>query len=491
MSARRRLRATHRLAFLGAGAALVTATAACGGDDDSPDADRAATTSTTTTEPAAVASATTTTSTTTTTTTTTTNSTTTTATTTADDGWKEGAATACAAYGAELGATPGPEVSVGEYVAFWRDLRDRLPWLDELDLPEDLRNPPTDVPALMRAADDHLADAEAAVAAGDDAAADRSILRYDSLLEHTAALVTVAGADCGDPVRAANASLIVPVPNASQVTVGFGSVWVSQSSFTTVVRVDPESGELLATIDVGDAPFKAQPADGRMIVRGVDSYVAVDPTSNTVVATLPKSQVGPSANRSWAIDGAMWVCDGQRVHRYDPATFEPTGTTIELGIDCGQVYATTELVIAWVYDDDAGESGIAAAAFIDPTTDELLATTPLPADVTVPIVLDDVVFFPANLGGQNVVVDRGTWAVTATPAYGRQVGGSEMTYDGQFIYLIAEGTDVLVVDAESLEVTRTIEPLTIVARLNALTHTPGALWVAAGDSGILQRFDTP
>jgi hypothetical protein len=371
-----------------------------------------------------------------------------------------------------------------------RPVRDRLPWLDELDLPDELRNPPTDIPAVMREADDHLASAEAAVAAGDDAAAHRSIRRYTSLLEHSAALVTVAGAECGDPARAANASLNVPVPSASQLTVGFGSVWVSQSSFTTVVRVDPDSGELLATIDVGDAPFKAQPADGRMIVRGVDAYVAIDPASDTVVATLPKSEVGPSANRSWAIDGAMWICDGERVHRYDPATFEPTGTTIELDIDCGQVYATPELVIAWVYNDDAGESGIAAAAFIDPATDEVLATTPLPADVTVPIVLDDTVYFPGNLGTQNVVVDRSTWAITAAPDYGRQVGGSEMTYDGQFIYLIAEGTDVLVVDAESLEVTDTIEPLSIVARLNALTHTPGALWVAAGDSGILQRFDT-
>ena len=39
--------------------------------------------------------------------------------------------------------------------------------------------------------------------------------------------------------------------------------------------------------------------------------------------------------------------------------------------------------------------------------------------------------------------------------------------------------------------TDTIEPLTIFGRVNALATTPGALWVATGDTGILQRFDIP
>jgi hypothetical protein len=469
----------RRLTIAATSAALVIAAAGCGGDDSTGDV--AATSEVTTTDAP---------STTTTVDATTSTTEATTTTTTVDDGWKDEAAAACAAVAAEVGAQPGPEASMGEVVAFWRDVRERLPWLDELDLPDELRSPPTDIPAVMREADDHLASAEAAAAAGDDDTAHLDRVRYTSLLEHSAALVTVAGAECGNPARAANASLNVPVPSALQLAVGFDSVWVSQSRFTTVVRVDPDSGELLAMIDVGEAPFKAQAADGRMIVRGVDAYTAIDPTTDTVVATLPKSEVGPAANRSWAIDGAMWICDGPRVHRYDPATFEPTGTTIELDIDCGQVYATPELVIAWVYNDDAGESGIAAAAFIDPGTDEVLATTPLPVDVTVPIVLEDTVYFPGNGGTQNVVVDRSTWAITATPDYGRQVGGSEMTYDGQFIYLIADRIDVLVVDTESFEVTDTIEPLTIIAQLNALAYTPGALWTVNGDAGILQRFDT-
>ena len=397
----------------------------------------------------------------------------------------------CAAYGAEVpfeAAVAGSAALFG----FWRDLRDRLPWFDALDLSVELRTVPTDVLAVARQADEYLARAEAAVAAGDDATVDLAVQQYLSLLEHSTAIVTIAGAECGDPRRAANASLNVPVPTAGQVTAGLGSVWVSQGPFfTTVTRVDPESGKVLATIDLGVAPGKIQPADGRMIVRTADAYMAIDPTTNSVVGTLAKSDVGPAANRSWAVDGAMWICDGQRLHRYDPATFAPTGTVIELGIDCGQVYATGDLVVAWTYNEDDGESGTSAAAFVDPATNQLLATTALPVDVTVPIVLDDAIFLPAYGGTQNVVVNRTTWAVTATPDYGRYIRASQMADAGGSIYLIADDKDVLVINAENYEVTDTIEPLTIVSRVNALATTPGALWVATGDTGILQRFDIP
>ena len=59
------------------------------------------------------------------------------------------------------------------------------------------------------------------------------------------------------------------------------------------------------------------------------------------------------------------------------------------------------------------------------------------------------------------------------------------------MYLIADRGDVLVIDANSYEVTGTIEPLTFVDKLNALAVGPGALWVATGSAGILQRFDIP
>ena len=483
----------QRLAIIVACTALGVATTACGDDDATASSSQPTTTPppTQTTPPAKTSAPTTATvPTLPERTTSATEAEATSSTTAADDSWKEQAAAMCAAFIAELPSAPEPAAGSAAFVGFLRDLRDRLGSFDVLDLPDELHTAPTDVPAVTRQADEYLARAEAAAAAGDDAAADFAIEQYLGLLEHSAALLTIAGAECGDQSRVANASLSVPVLAANQVAAGLGSVWVSQGPFfTTLTRVDPDTGEIRATIDLGVAPGKVQPADGRMIVRTADAYMAIDPASNSVVATLAKSDVGPAADRSWAVDGAMWICDGQRLHRYDPATFAPTGTVIELGIDCGQVYATDDLVVAWTYNDDDGESGTSAAAFVDPATNQLLATSALPVDVTVPIVLDDAVFFPGNGGTQNVLIDRATSTVTATPDYGRSIRGSQMAYDGRSIYLIADKRDVLVIDADNYEMTDTIEPLSIVGGINALATTPGALWVVTGDAGILERFD--
>jgi hypothetical protein len=381
-----------------------------------------------------------------------------------------------------------------EFIAAWRELRDRLPWFGDVNSPRELRTGSFDVPAVAKRADRALAEAERAAAAGDVTAYD-SIDLYANLLEHAAGLLTVAGAECApEPERAANASLNVPVFSAYQLATGFGSVWASQAFGETITRVDPDSGEVLATIDVGSRPFRLQSADGRMIVRTEYAYVAVDPATNTVAATLPKPDVGPAADLSHAVDGAMWICDGQRLHRYDPATFAPTGTHIELGIDCGNVVATADLVVAWNYNGDPGESGNSTAVFIDPATNKVLATTALPMDATIPVVLDDAVFFPGNSfvpdNAGNAVVDRATWAIVATPDYGRTIGRNT-AFDGRSIYIIADNRDVLVVDAHTYELTDVIEPLTIVSATTALAAGPRALWVAVNGVGILQRFDIP
>ena len=122
-------------------------------------------------------------------------------------------------------------------------------------------------------------------------------------------------------------------------------------------------------------------------------YVAIDPATNTVTATLAKADVGAEANRSWAVDRALWICDGSRLHRYDPTNVSLVAT-VDLGIDCGQVFATSDLVVAWTFNDDGG--GASAAAFVDPATNAVVARVDLPVNVGVPVVEDDAVFFPGS-----------------------------------------------------------------------------------------------
>ena len=161
--------------------------------------------------------------------------------------------------------------------------------------------------------------------------------------------------------------------DASQLAVAFGSIWVSETDGDEVLRLDPTTGDVQARIDVGAGPLKLQPADGALWVRTDEAYVRIDPATNTIAATLPKTQVGPAANRSWTVDDALWICDATTLHRYHPATLTEV-TVIPLDFDCGQVYATDDLAIAWSYNQDPGESGTSRAALIDPRSNTACVT---------------------------------------------------------------------------------------------------------------------
>jgi hypothetical protein len=224
-----------------------------------------------------------------------------------------------------------------------------------------------------------------------------------------------------------------------------------------------------------------------MWVRTADAFVAIDPATNTVSDTLRKADVGPSVNRNFAVDGAMWVCDGRRLHRYDPTTLERV-TAIDIDVQCDFVYATSDLVIAWNLDEEPTESGDSAAALIDPRTNTVLATIDLPIDVVWPAVLDDTVFFGGNLNNQAVVIDRDTWEMRETIELPDTVGGGGIATDGTSIFVPTRGEgpwDVLVLDAETFEVADTIEPLDV----NSVMVDDGALWVTHPWTNVLQRFD--
>jgi hypothetical protein len=412
----------------------------------------------------------------------------------ANSAWTDQAAQICDAFAAGLGPIPQPDgsaASIVDFVGAVQKMSASVPRLEDIDVPADRRADFGEIVTIAVAGQQSLTAAGAAAGRGDLAAAEAALTRTVDSWASVSGRLAAAGARCGDaePARAEAAALNVPVELApNQLGAGFGSVWVSQAEGTAVVRLDGSTGEVLAKIDVGDSPFKSQPADGRMWVRTGSSYVAVDPATNAVVTRLAKTDVGPKADRSWAVDGAMWICDGQQLHRYDPTTVQPVAL-VELGIDCGQVFATDELVVAWTYNEDESESGTSAAAFVDPATNAVVATVPLPVDVGVPAVLDDAVFFGGHGGPTAVVIDRATWSVAATPELGRPTGGSLVVTDGERIFVptyYASGPkDVLVVDAGTFAVKDTIEPL----GNNAVALLDGALWTADGQFNMVQRHD--
>lgn len=403
------------------------------------------------------------------------------------------AADRCDRGGSALASLPPPDGTIetlNAQIAILQEWRAEAAALPPVEVPAALADQAAELEAIDAAADAALADAAGAAATGDVQAASAALGRHLDAAGATAARLAIMGVPCdiADPVRAASAAVNVLLElNASQINVGFGSVWVSETDNATVVRIEPETGEILARIDVADGPLKLQPADGMIWVRTSDRYERIDPATNTVDATLLKADVGPAANRNWALDGVMWICDGRTLHRYDLSTMQPVAS-VDVGIDCDYVYATSELVVVWVYNDDPSLAADPATVMIDPATNEVLATIALPAQMVFPAILDDSVFFAGNGNSTAVTIDRSTWTIAATYDLGRTTGGGGIVTDGTSIFVPTDEqspNDVLVVDTSSFDVVGVVEPLDV----NHLALLDGSLWITDGTFDVVQRFD--
>ena len=200
--------------------------------------------------------------------------------------------------------------------------------------------------------------------------------------------------DTADPGRAQAGALNVPTEgNTFMINAGFGSIWASQ---TLSARHPPRPGDGRRARHHRRRrrAAKLQAADGRMWVRTADRYVAIDPATDSVAATLDKSAVGPSANRSFAIDGAMWICDGRRLHRYDPTTLQPSPPSTSTSTARRSTPRTTS-------SSPTGPTRSQPVRYSRrdlrrPASNHVLATVALPVDLAYPAVLDDAVFFPGQ-----------------------------------------------------------------------------------------------
>jgi streptogramin lyase len=110
------------------------------------------------------------------------------------------------------------------------------------------------------------------------------------------------------------------------VAVGYGSVWVTDGGQQTVLRIDPATKKVVATIGIGTDVRGLAVGFGSIWVAGGSSATVtrIDPRSNRVAKTIPLGSSTGVANGSFAIAagaGGIWTTSGaDAIARIDPAT---------------------------------------------------------------------------------------------------------------------------------------------------------------------------
>jgi YVTN family beta-propeller protein len=125
----------------------------------------------------------------------------------------------------------------------------------------------------------------------------------------------------------------------TDIAVGAGSVWVVHGALGKLAQVDPQFGQVAATIDIagealGTATGAVTIGEGSVWAVYADSTVArVDPAT---VAVVGRTFAGAAPAGIVVHNGYVWVVNTESatVQRFQPSTFEqgPLGTPISVGV---------------------------------------------------------------------------------------------------------------------------------------------------------------
>ncbi|WP_428851503.1 PQQ-binding-like beta-propeller repeat protein [Imbroritus primus] len=169
-----------------------------------------------------------------------------------------------------------------------------------------------------------------------------------------------------------------PLPGVEHVHgVSFDGRRVWFATGTTLSALDPESGEMLNSLDV--AADAGTAFDGQHLFQIADAVIRkIDPQTGEVLATIPAPGDRDDSGLAWA-EGTLWIGQhrGRKIYQVDPET----GTVL-------RTIETDRFVtgVTWVDDElwhGTWENDESDVRRIDPATGEVLERLDMPPGMAV------------------------------------------------------------------------------------------------------------
>jgi YVTN family beta-propeller protein len=180
------------------------------------------------------------------------------------------------------------------------------------------------------------------------------------------------------------------------VAIGEGAVWVAGPASAILSRIDPQTNKVVAIIPLAlnnEASVAVSPGAVWVTDAYNSSLVRIDPRTNQVVATIP-NQLGPTDLSFGA--GSAWLSNrhdtSKGLERLDPQTNQ-VQARIDVGSDhglaCTAVVALAQTV--WTVDLVLGDGSSVVLKRIDPATNTIVAAIPVPGVVPFHFAADEQV----------------------------------------------------------------------------------------------------
>jgi hypothetical protein len=280
----------------------------------------------------------------------------------------------------------------------------------------------------------------------------------------------------------ASALANIGLPRTGGLTFAFGSIWMGGR--TDLLRVDPASDKVLATINLGSQAHAVFATSALVCVESDASTSCFDPSTNQLSTTLP-------AGRLFGY-GSVWATDPSgMLLRIDPATGR-TATSVSVQ---GHVNWQPQLAIGfdsvWV-----GSGDTHTVIRVDAATARIVATIKVISETDSLLVVGvgfGSVWAQSNAaGGSGILyrIDPATNTIVASiqlgiPSRGGQYGGTDIAFDDTSVWTGDASPTVTRVDpttnavVATLGVGRTPEWILVAA---------GSVWVNSDNAGSFVRF---
>jgi YVTN family beta-propeller protein len=260
---------------------------------------------------------------------------------------------------------------------------------------------------------------------------------------------------------------------------GGGGTSLEAAAGNSVGFVDPESNRLVADVDVGTTPTDVAVGEGAVwVTNSADGTVdRIDPTTHTVRQTIG---VGHGPDGVAVGEGSVWVANGLdgTVSRIDPLSNQVTQMRIAVGN--GPSGIAVGLGKVWVVNrDDSTLSRIDAATG---TVTKTFTAGVEPVDVAVGA---GGVWVTSSRDGKVLRLDPRSGDVLDLVAVGRGPGTIAVTAGGVWVANTLDGT-VSRVDPRASRVTAAI---TVGGSPSGIAAGPDGVWVTSEQDGTISRID--
>ena len=265
---------------------------------------------------------------------------------------------------------------------------------------------------------------------------------------------------------------------------GANAVWLTNPPTREVYRLNPATGETIATIPVPELPCAASDFGFDVLwtatceTRGL---ARIDPAVNLVTARLrlPVAAADEGGESSVAAgEGAVWVVlQGGAVARVDPRRLK---VVARIPVEQGSAAVRAGEGAVWVTNPQ--ESLVQK---IDPATNRVVATTPVGPPPRFLAVGEGGVWTLNQQDGSVTRLDPATGEVAATIPADVVGEGGDITTGGGSVWARGSGYLLTRIDPETNEVASRYGPS---SGSGGVIVAPGAVWLSAHDVGTVWRL---